>query len=149
MSNQPDWYKPAGFTHDGTRVEVMATHGCDHGDVTTVFSINDDSTVFHADKHCPRLHQSEPSAPSWADTPIRHLRAHTLEEVMTSPTDPVKPCSHSTQSITALAESIMQQRDLHEVQLRYFEPGERRQSITVERTPNGVEADVHSDITRD
>lgn len=119
---------------DEPHYDIMGLYGDNYPGATKVFTAGH-SEVFHADKHCPRL--TATATDDYSDEPTVFLRAYTLRKVMTHWGDPVKPCSQCTQDIETTAEVAVEHDGVHEAELRYFEPGEKRVTTTYRQTPGG------------
>lgn len=141
MSDDDHWIPP--FERDGVLIRVDQYHGHDYSDATIVYT-NGTAEVFHADARCHRLHQSDPWNNSRADRTERSIMAQTLEKVMTSWLDPVKPCDYCTVDIETLAELAMDVDDVPEACLKYFEPGDKRHHTTVRRKDGEVTVETDS-----
>ena len=131
------WSRISSFEHDSVIVSVETFTGEDHSAATTVFTSMSGSEVFHADKHCHRLHQSETFV--GADgTETRGIRARTLEGVMTSWLNPIRPCDYCTQDIRTTADIVTEIDGVPEEVLKYYEPGDKRVSETWTRGDDGA-----------
>lgn len=116
------WSRIPNFVRDGVdvRVQMFARH--DHSAATTVFTSEQNSEVFHADKHCHRLHQGETHTFDGEEKQM--IYAHPLEKVMTSWVDPIRPCDYCTQDIQTTTEIVQEYDGVPETVLKYFEPGD-------------------------
>ena len=129
------WSRLQSFVRDGVKVNIMTFAYTDYSAATSVFT-RGHSETFHADKYCHRLHQSDTVTIDGQEQTTIH--AHTLEMVMTSWTDPVKPCSHCTLDIEKTAEIAEGIDGVSEFALCYFEPGDKRVTTTVSREDDGT-----------
>lgn len=78
-------WSPPNFVHDGVHIIVEVIAGHCHAEATTVFATSRRSRMLHADKHCHRLHQSEPKEFAEAnphDGEFRVITAFPLEAVL-------------------------------------------------------------------
>lgn len=130
------WRRLQAFEHDGVVVYVDVFAGSDHSAATTVFTSQNTSEVFHADKYCHRLHRSEPSR--YDGEEVRRIQAYALETVMTEWTNPVRPCDYCTQDIHTTAEIVKEIDGVPESCLSYFEPGDQRVRTTVHHNDDGT-----------
>lgn len=129
------WSRINGFERDGVAVSVMTFAGYDHSAATTVFTAKNNSEVFHADKHCHRLHRGETYTFDGQERQTIH--AHPLEKVMTTYLDPVRPCDYCTQDIQTTANIVQEIDGVPESVLNYYEPGGERVSETWVHNPDG------------
>lgn len=135
-STDEPWSRLPGFMREGVEVHVQTFAGHDHSAATTVFTSQNNSEVFHADKCCHRLHRSEPS--EYDGEKFRYVHAWPLEVVMTEWGDPVRPCDYCTQDIHTTAEIAMEYDNVPESCLKFFEPGDKRVTTTVSRNDDGT-----------
>lgn len=119
---------------DGVEVRPRPFAYSDHSASTTVFT-SGNSEVFHADKHCHRLHRTEPL--EYDGDKIRYIQAHELESVMTSWLNPVRPCSYCTLDIEKTADVAVEQDGVPEACLSYYTPGDKRVKTVVSTSPDG------------
>jgi len=134
-STDDPWRRFDNFERDGVLIKIRPYAHTDHSAATTVFTATDDSEVFHADKYCHRLHTTDTY--TFDGVEQRSIRALTLESVMTSWLDPVRPCDYCTQDIHRTAEIAKEIEGIPEVNLQYFEPGDQRVSTTMSRNDDG------------
>jgi len=127
------WSRIQSFERDGVVIRVTVYAYRDHSAATTVFTAGNNNEVFHADKHCHRLHKDEPAVIDGQE--MRHIQAHTLEAVMTSWLNPVRPCDYCTQDIHTTAEIVTEIDGVPESQLKYYEPGDQRVTTRVRTDP--------------
>lgn len=134
------WSSFESFYRDGVKVEIRPYAQHDHSAATTVFVSTDDSEVFHADKHCHRLHRVDTFPHDGED--IRWIKALPLESVMTTWSSPIRPCNYCTQDIHTCAEIVQEVGGVPEVCLNYYEPGDRVVKTQVRRDPESGETTV-------
>ena len=130
------WSRLEPFERDGVLVRIMPFAGYDYSAATSVFTKGSSTEVFHADKYCHRLYQGDTITIDGQEQTTIH--AHPLEKVMTSWTDPIKPCSYCTQDIETTAEIATEIDGIPEELLCYFEPGDQRVNTTVRYNDDGT-----------
>lgn len=122
---EQDDYDPSPPDHgavQGERVSRIANR--DYAGETTVYTVNN-SDIFHADRGCHRIPDD-----AWP-------AAETLPHVMSSLLNPIRPCTACTMGIEHCAEVAVEHDGLSEVELDYFEPGDKRVSTEFTRDENG------------
>ena len=134
-SETEHWGRLKAFMRDGVKVSIMTYAYTDYSAATSVFTCGNSET-FHADKYCHALHRGDTITIDGQEQTT--IQAHTLEQVMTSWTDPVKPCSHCTQDIETTADIAMEIDGVPEACLSYFEPGDKKVTTTVSRNDDGT-----------
>ncbi len=145
-SSDEGWNRLQPFMRDGVEIRPRPYAFTDHSAATTVFTSGNGTEVFHADKYCHRLHADEPTTDRDGNE-LRYIRAHTLEKVMTSWLDPVKPCDYCTQDIETTAEIATEIDGVPEACLKYFEPGDERVTTRVHTDPESGETTVQESST--
>jgi len=128
-------WRPSNFKRDGVLIIPRPYAHTDHSAATTVYAASQQSEVFHADKHCHRLHTTDTY--TFDGVEQRSIKALTLETVMTEHTDPVRPCDYCTQDIERTAEIVQEVDGVPESVLCYYEPGDEKVTTTVSRNDDG------------
>jgi hypothetical protein len=139
-STDDPWARLPSFERDGVVVHITTYAGDDHSAATTVFTSRSSSEVFHADKHCHRLHRSDTIRTT--DGERRWIKALPLERVMTSWLNPIRPCNYCTQDIHTTAEIAQEYDNVPEVCLKYYEPGDSVVKTKVRTDPESGETSV-------
>jgi len=124
-------------------IRVMRYAGHEYAHTTTVYTKSSSSEVFHADKECPHLVNTAEYSPYHGEDLV-HLNAHPLPKVLSSYTNPVKPCDHCTLPMEETAKVGVQLDGMDSIQLCIFETGETRVTTQVSRNEDGTTSVSHS-----
>lgn len=129
------WSRLDQFRHNGVLVTPQPYAHRDHSAATTVFTASNSSEVFHADKHCHRLHTTDTFHMDGEER--RSIKALTLEQVLTEYSDPVRPCDYCTQDIYRTVEIAKEIDGVPESVMHYYEPGDSKVTTTYSRNDDG------------